>query len=69
VSTEQRTRRADGVLASGAVLMILCCAVGPAVLGAAAGSVIGGWVGIACAVVVAGAFGLVVHRRRSPRRC
>jgi hypothetical protein len=55
------------VLAGGAVLMVIGCAVGPAVLGAAASSVIGGWLGIACAVIVAAAAGLVMHRRRRLR--
>jgi hypothetical protein len=43
--------------------MVLCCAVGPAVIGAAAGSAIGDWLGIACAVVVAAFVGLFLHRR------
>jgi hypothetical protein len=49
--------------------MVLCCAVGPAVLGAAAGGVIGGWLGIACAVLVAGLVGLLLHRRSRSRGC
>ena len=52
------------VLLGGGVLMVLCCAVGPAVIGAVAGSAVGGWLGIACAVLVAGAAALLVHRRR-----
>jgi hypothetical protein len=47
--------------------MVLCCAVGPAVIGAAAGSVIGGWLGIACAIVLAAGTGLMLHRRRGRR--
>ena len=35
-------RRADAALAAGGVLMVLCCAVGPAVIGAGAGTAIGG---------------------------
>jgi hypothetical protein len=62
-------RRSDGVLAGGAVLMILCCAVGPAVVGAVAGSAVGGWLGIACAVALAAAAGLVLRRRRGKRGC
>jgi hypothetical protein len=63
-------RRADAALLGGGVLMILCCALGPAVIGAVAGSAIGGWLGIACAVIVAAAVGLILHRRtRSPGGC
>jgi hypothetical protein len=47
----------------GALLMVLCCAVGPAVIGAGAGSAIGGWLGIACALVLAGGAALLIHRR------
>lgn len=54
-------------VAGAAALMILCCAVGPAVIGAAAGGLVGGWLGIACAVLVAGFGGFALHRRR--RRC
>jgi hypothetical protein len=49
--------------------MVLCCAVGPAVIGAAAGSAIGGWLGIACAVLVAALVGLFLHRRNRTRGC
>jgi hypothetical protein len=56
-------RRGDFAIGGAALLMVLCCAVGPAVIGAAAGSVIGGWLGVACAVVLAGVIGLVMHRR------
>jgi outer membrane lipoprotein SlyB len=40
---------------------------GPAVIGAVAGSAIGGWLGIACAVILAAVVGLVVHRRTRQR--
>ena len=60
-------RRTDAALLGGGVLMILCCAVGPAVIGAVAGSAIGGWLGIACAVLVAAAVGLILHRRTRSR--
>lgn len=56
------TRRTDAALVGAGVLMVLCCAIGPAVVGAIAGGAIGGWLGIACAVLVAGLLGLVVHR-------
>jgi outer membrane lipoprotein SlyB len=55
---------ADRTVAAAAAAMILCCAVGPAALGAAAGDVIGGWLGIACAVVLAAVAGVLFHRRR-----
>ena len=66
---EKRDRRGDGLLAGGALLMVLCCAVGPAVIGAAAGSAIGGWLGIACAVLLALGAGLFIHRRRGQEGC
>jgi hypothetical protein len=60
-------RGSNAALAGAGVLMVLCCAVGPAVIGAVAGSAIRGWLGIACAVVVAAVVGLVVHRRTRRR--
>jgi Mn2+/Fe2+ NRAMP family transporter len=63
-------RRSNTALASAGILMVLCCAIGPAVIGAVAGSAIGGWLGIACAIVLAAAVGLVLHRRtRKPGGC
>ncbi len=59
--------RADTALAGAGIVMVLCCAVGPAVIGAVAGGAIGGWPGIACAVVVAAAVGLFLHRRTRER--
>jgi hypothetical protein len=61
------TRRTDAALAAGGILMLLCCAVGPAVIGAAAGTAIGGWLGIACAVLLAAGVGLALHRRARRR--
>jgi hypothetical protein len=55
-------RRTDAALAAGGILMLLCCAVGPALIGAVAGAAIGGWLGIACAVVLAAGAGLGLHR-------
>jgi hypothetical protein len=55
-------KRADAVLVGGGLLMVLCCAVGPAVSGAVAGTVLGGWLGIACAVILAAVGGLLLHR-------
>jgi outer membrane lipoprotein SlyB len=64
------SRRSDVALLGGGVLMVLCCAVGPAVIGAVAGSAIGGWLGIACAIILAAVFGLILHRRTRTRgRC
>jgi hypothetical protein len=60
--------RTDFALGGGGLLMVLCCAVGPAVIGAIAGSAIGGWLGIVCAVILAAAVGLVLHRRTRRRR-
>ena len=50
-------------MAGAGILVVLCCAAGPAVVGAVAGSAIGGWLGIACAVILAAGLGLVLHRR------
>jgi outer membrane lipoprotein SlyB len=59
-------RRSDLALVGG-VLMVLCCAIGPAVIGAVAGSAIGGWLGIACAIILAAIVGLILHRRTRSR--
>jgi hypothetical protein len=70
MSTESKpSRKTDAAIGGAALLMILCCAIGPAVVGAAAGSLIGGWLGIACAVVLAGAVGLALHRRSKNKSC
>jgi Mn2+/Fe2+ NRAMP family transporter len=66
-ATEQTHQRLDIALVGGGLLMILCCAVGPAVIGAVAGSAIGGWPGIACAVILAAAVGFILHRRTRRR--
>jgi hypothetical protein len=63
------SRQVDAAIGGAAILMILCCAVGPALIGAAAGSFIGGWLGIACAVILAGAGGLFLHRRGRTSSC
>jgi hypothetical protein len=60
-------RRSDLALVGGGVLMVLCCGVGPAVIGAVAGSAIGGWLGIACAIILAAIVGLILHRRTRTR--
>ena len=67
---DQTNSRRDGRwLAAGGAFMILCCAVGPAIIGAVAGSAIGGWLGIACAIVLAAIVALVAHRRSRSTSC
>lgn len=68
-SESKPSRKVDAALGGAAILLIACCAVGPAVIGAAVGSVIGGWVGIVCAVVLAGAVGLLLHKRSRSKGC
>jgi len=51
------------------LLLVLCCAIGPAIVGAVGGSVIGGWLGMACAVVLAAATALILNRNRRTGRC
>jgi hypothetical protein len=61
-----------GTLTAGlGVLMVLCCLAGPAVVGAVAGSAIGGWLGMLAAVVVALAVGgaLTWRARSRGRAC
>jgi len=70
----QSRRPANLALVAGGLLIVLCCAVGPAVVGAVAvaGGLIGGWLGAASAVAVAVAVavGLVLQRRvRNRGRC
>jgi len=69
MSAQPHRRRGDGLFAEAAVLVVLCCAVGPAVIGAVAGSAIGGRLGIACAVVLAAVAGLLLHHRRGRGAC
>jgi outer membrane lipoprotein SlyB len=57
------SRGSDVAVAGAGVLMVLCCAIGPAVIGAIAGTAVGGWLGIACAVLLAAIAGLLLHRR------
>jgi hypothetical protein len=64
---DHKPPRSNALVAGAGVLMVLCCAVGPAVIGAVAGGAIGGWLGIACAVVLAGAVALALHRRTRRR--
>lgn len=69
MSTTRPGRNSDGALAGAGLLMMLCCIVGPAAIGAAAGGAIGGWLGILCAVLLAGLVGLYLHRRRRREGC
>lgn len=62
-----RRRGTDLALTGGGLLMALCCAVGPALIGAVAGSAVGGWLGIACAAILATVVGVVLHRRTRTR--
>lgn len=63
------SRRSDGALAGAGLLMVLCCVAVPAAIGAPAGSAIGGWLGILCAVSLAGLVGLYLHRRKRKGGC
>jgi hypothetical protein len=56
-------RRGDLLNAAALVVMAACCAA-PAVLGAAAGSLVGDWLGVAVACVLAIGGLLVLPRRR-----
>ena len=69
MSAQQPTSRSNALLTGGGFLLVLCCAVGPAVIGAVAGSAIGGWLGIACAVLLAAIVAIVLHRRRGKGNC
>lgn len=61
--------RRDSVIAGAAILMMVCCVAGPAVIGAAAGSLIGGWLGLVIACAVAAGVGLLLYLRRGTDRC
>ena len=56
-------RTTERALFGAGVLLVLCCAVGPAVIGALAGSALGGWPGVACAIIVTAAAACILHRR------
>jgi hypothetical protein len=51
------------------VVMVALCAAGPAILGAVAGSTIGGWLGIVVACGLAAVIGLILYRRRGRAGC
>lgn len=44
--------------------MILCCVIGPVTIGVAACGLIGGWIGVACAIPLAGVAYLLLRARR-----
>lgn len=62
-------RQGDSIFAGAALLMVACCVAGPAVIGAAAGTVIGGWLGLVVACALAAGVGLLLYRRRGKDRC
>jgi hypothetical protein len=66
-----KDKAGTGLFAGAGIFMILCCAVGPAVIGAGAGSAIGGWLGLAVACVAAAALGLgmFIRGRRRGKAC
>ena len=66
---EPAQRRGDSVLAGAALLMVVCCVAGPAVIGAAAGIVIGGWLGLAATCVAVGTIGMLLYLRRGKGGC
>jgi len=55
--------------ATTAIVALLCCAPGPVFIGAGAWGLIGGWLGVACAVALAAAAGLLWHHWRGKRGC
>lgn len=67
MSTEPARRGGSNALLGFGAFMVVCCAIGPAVIGAVAGSAIGGWLGITIACVVATAVALGIHLRRRGR--
>ena len=68
MSDGPQTPGAGGAFIGGtALLMIVCCVAGPAILGAVAGAAIGGILGIACAAIVAVAVGVFLYQRRAAK--
>jgi hypothetical protein len=61
--------RTRGWFAEAAPLVVLCRAVGPATIGAAAWGAIAGCLGITVACVLAASAWLLVYRRRGRTRC
>ncbi len=66
---QPRRSRRDGLMAGGMLLMIICCAAGPAAIGAIAGSLVGGWIGVVAAAMVAVTAVLVLRRGSRGRAC
>ena len=71
MSATTRPKRTNAAVAGAGLLMVLCCAIGPAIVGSVAGAAIGGWLGVACAAIVAAVVGLLLfrHNRRRGRDC
>lgn len=63
----EATGSSTGLFAGAGLLMVLCCALAPALLGAGAGSVIGGWLGILAGCLLAAGVGLGLYLRRRTR--
>ncbi len=57
------------IFAGAALLAVLCCVVGPAVLDAAVGGLIGGWFGVVCAVVLIALAVVLLRSRRGRGGC
>jgi hypothetical protein len=62
-ASDEASRRSNAFFAGAGLLMVLCCAAGPAVIGTGLGAAIGGWVGIVVACVAAAVAGIVLYRR------
>ena len=67
MSSEPARPQRSGALLGVGLFMVLCCAIGPAVIAALAGSAIGGWLGITIACVLAAVVALAIHLRRRGR--
>jgi hypothetical protein len=63
------SRRSVEALVGAGLLIALCCTIAPVVLGALAGSALGGWIGVASAAVVALALLVLRSRARRGSRC
>ena len=62
--------RSGTVFAGAGIFMVLCCALGPALVGAVAGTAIGGLLGILVACAVAALFaGVLYWRSRRKGAC
>ncbi len=64
---KEAPRGSNGLFAGMGLLMVLCCAIGPGIIGAGAGSAVGGWLGIAVACVAAAGAGFALYLRGRKR--